>query len=155
MLYRWAHRLRLIYFFFRRPKVHGVRAIALTPDNQVILLRHTYGSSAWMLPGGGVVPGLSGEGSVLQELREEVGMSAHGAATHVGDFKGKLGHADDYISVFVVRDVVFEAPKKHALVREIEVVRTFPLHALPHDMSPATRRRLAELQGQTPKSDKW
>lgn len=155
MIYQLAHCLRLAYFLVKKTTMYGVRLIALTPENQVVLIRHSYGSRDWMLPGGGVEAGETAETSGLRELQEEIGMTAHGAVSVFGDYAGKLGRADDYITVLVVRDVQYMPPNKSFLLREIAAVQAFPLHALPPDMSPATARRLAELQGQKVVSKAW
>lgn len=155
MLYRLAHYLRLTYFFVFKTTMHGVRLIALTPDNHVVLVRHSYGSPDWMFPGGGIGPGEDATSSGLRELHEEIGMTAHGIVTHFGDYVGKLGRADDLISVLIVRDVIFTPPAASYFMREIAAVQAFPLHDLPHDLSPATARRLAELQGQAEISRAW
>lgn len=155
MLYALVHRLRLLYFIVKKTTIQGVRLVALTADNQVVLVRHTYGSRDWMLPGGGIDPAEGAEASGLRELSEEIGMTTHGQVTRFGDYKGKLGHADDYITVLVVRDVQFSPPRTFFLLREIAAVQAFPLYDLPADLSPATRRRLAELQGQAVINDAW
>ena len=51
--YRTAHRLLRIWWFVRRPAMHGVKCV-LTDGERVLLVRHTYGQRDWDLPGGNV-----------------------------------------------------------------------------------------------------
>lgn len=55
----------------------AVRAILLTPQNEVLLLRvHAPGVDAhfWITPGGGLEPGETAEDGLRRELREELGL---------------------------------------------------------------------------------
>lgn len=155
MLFRAAHNVRLLYFRFFPKVLQGVRVIALTPQNEVVLVRHTYATPDWMLPGGGVDAD-GAEASALRELREEIGLISHGPVTHVGEYTGQLGRTTDRINVYLVREVIYQPrPARFMWLREIAAVQAFPLHALPPDMTPSSRRRLEELQGACEKSSVW
>jgi 8-oxo-dGTP pyrophosphatase MutT (NUDIX family) len=55
----------------------AVRAILLTPQNEVLLLRvHAPGEDEhfWITPGGGLEPGETTEDGLRRELREELGL---------------------------------------------------------------------------------
>lgn len=55
----------------------AVRAILLTPQNEILLLRiHAPGESEhfWITPGGGLEPGETVEEGLRRELREELGL---------------------------------------------------------------------------------
>ena len=133
-------RFRRAGWFFTRPITHGVHAVPLTPAGELILVRLTY-ASGWRLPGGGRKADEPPEEAVIRELREELGMFAHGALRHVCDFR----HAPDFRrglgKLFIVRDVQYR-PRRWSL--EIEEVRAFALDRLPPDMASISRRQLAD-----------
>ena len=104
----------------RRP---GAHAIALTPAGRVILVRLRY-ARGWRLPGGGRSSGEPLEQAVLRELREEIGMTGHGALRPLADIDPAL---------LLVEDVVFR-PRRWSW--EVEQVVEADPRALPHDLSP-------------------
>ncbi len=71
--YRAAHRLRLVWWRVRRPRVRGCRILAFDPQGRVLLVRHSYGSGHWMLPGGGLGRTEDAVVGARRELAEEVG----------------------------------------------------------------------------------
>ncbi|UXU74232.1 MULTISPECIES: NUDIX hydrolase [unclassified Paracoccus (in: a-proteobacteria)] len=53
---------------------HAKRAILLTPDDRVLLMRVDYGNGCWWItPGGGAEAGESPEQTLRRELAEELG----------------------------------------------------------------------------------
>jgi len=68
-LYKIGYPIAKIYWFFRRPTTAGVRCI-ITCGNQILLIKHTYGSSLLTTVGGGVKPGESLEQAVVREISE-------------------------------------------------------------------------------------
>lgn len=68
-----AHRLRRIWWRVRKPLLLGCRVLAFDGQGRVLLVRHSYGSGRWMLPGGGIARGEDPLAAGLRELREEVG----------------------------------------------------------------------------------
>ncbi|MDE2435907.1 MAG: NUDIX domain-containing protein [Sphingomonadales bacterium] len=68
-----AHRLRLWWWRLRKPLLVGCRILAFDEDERILLVRHSYGSGRWMLPGGGVARGEPPLSAAQRELREEVG----------------------------------------------------------------------------------
>ena len=106
----------------------GAHAVALTPGGTIILVKLRY-APGWRLPGGGRDTGEDLEQAALRELREEIGMTAHG---HVGIERGLL----------IVEDVAY-APKRWSW--EVEAVGEFALDRLPPDLSPRARRWLAQF----------
>lgn len=70
---RLAHRLRVGWWRWRRPTISGVRIIAQDASGRVLLIRHSYGSGKWMLPGGGLARGENAVLAARRELAEETG----------------------------------------------------------------------------------
>ena len=132
-------RLRTSLPFAARTARRGAHALAFTPDGRLILVTLSY-ASGWRLPGGGVDRGESDEQAVLRELREEIGMRAHGQVTKLFDFRREAVKLRDAGSgLFIVRDVIFEP--RWSL--EVIAVRAFAMDDLPPDLAPVTRRLLA------------
>ena len=90
----------------------------------------------WRLPGGGRKRGEAAEPAVLRELREEIGLVAHGTVRQVARFSHRPDHKRDRSSLFVVEDVVY---RPHWSL-EIEAVREFDPDRLPADTAAVTRR---------------
>ncbi|PKB14774.1 ADP-ribose pyrophosphatase YjhB (NUDIX family) [Novosphingobium kunmingense] len=67
-----AHRLRLVWWRIVRPTLNGCRVIAFDLDGRVLLVRHSYGSGRWMLPGGGFGRHEDVIAAARRELKEEV-----------------------------------------------------------------------------------
>jgi 8-oxo-dGTP pyrophosphatase MutT (NUDIX family) len=78
-LLRIVHRLRVHWWRWRRPQLVDCRVIALDGRGRVLLVRHSYGSGAWMLPGGGPRKGEAPLATAARELREETGCGIEGA----------------------------------------------------------------------------
>lgn len=68
---RVVHALRKGWWTLRRPQLTGCRVLALDPAGRILLVRHSYGSGRWMLPGGGLKRGEDPLAAGLRELREE------------------------------------------------------------------------------------
>jgi len=59
----------------------AVRAVVLTPDDGVLLVRFEFpGGTRWALPGGGLEPGEDHRSALIRELSEELGLTE----VHVG-----------------------------------------------------------------------
>lgn len=62
----------------------ATRAVVLTPDRQVLLVRFEFPTaSRWALPGGGVDPGESTVEALQRELLEEVGLVSAPIGPHI------------------------------------------------------------------------
>lgn len=63
----------------------AVRALVLTPDDEVLLARFVFpnGVEVWALPGGGLEDGESHEDGLRRELHEELGLSVVEIGPHV------------------------------------------------------------------------
>jgi ADP-ribose pyrophosphatase YjhB (NUDIX family) len=70
---RIAHPLRERWLRWRKPQTAGVSVIAVDPQERVFLVRHSYGSGLWALPGGGLGRGEDPRACAHREMREELG----------------------------------------------------------------------------------
>lgn len=120
----------------RRPHTLGSHCLALTPDNKLILVQHRY-APGWRAPGGGRHPDESAEEAGLRELREEIGMTAHGRVRLACELEQVVDYKTDLAALLIVEDVLYR-PHKWSL--EIERIGEFPPHQLPADTVELTRR---------------
>lgn len=129
MLYRLAHRARVMVWRVWKPDVTGVRILALDIQGRVLLIRHSYGSHVWMPPGGGMRRGEDPLLAAARELVEETGLTLREArliSTNGENLHG-AGH-----QVRVVLGLVDGMPKPDE--REVLAASFFALDALPPDM---------------------
>jgi 8-oxo-dGTP pyrophosphatase MutT (NUDIX family) len=136
---RRLHRGRRLVWSVTRPETAGVHAVALTPAGKVVLVTLSY-VDGWRLPGGGLKRGEDPRDAVLRELREEIGLTAHGAVALATVFDHNPDFKKDRSSLFVVRDVQY-APRWSL---EVAAVGEFPLDALPPGLSRVTGQLLRE-----------
>ena len=146
LYHRLSRQLRRVW----RPDFKGVRGIPITPDGRLVLVRHTY-LPGWHFPGGGYKRGEEAEAAMLRELREEIGMTRHGALEHFADYRHRAEFWRDSLAFFVIRDVEF-VPRRSL---EIAAIGAFAPDALPEGLSPATQRRLAEWRGEAAIDPEW
>ena len=137
-----VHSLMKAAWFVRRPKTFGAHAVALTPAGRIILVKLRY-APGWRVPGGGRPEGESAAEAALRELREEIGMTAHGEVTPARDFEEATSFKRDTASLIVVRDVEYRPPRWSW---EVEQVRESDLESLPADMSPMAARWIEALR---------
>lgn len=132
------------YWWLRRPRTLGVRALVRDEHGRIALVRHTY-ADHWYLPGGGVKKGESFAAAALREIEEEIGLTGCAVERILGVYHSRREYKDDHIVLFVVR-----APAAAAIeardAREIAETGWFALDALPQDLSAATARRIAEYR---------
>lgn len=132
-----ADRVRRLGWRLSRSPMAGVRALVLTKDGAIVLVRHSY-TKGWHLPSGGVKRREALDASVMRELREEIGLQS-GDVTQIDQSGGLLGRRPHSLTTFLVRDAVYRP--RWSL--EIEEVAEFQPDALPADLGPFTRRALA------------
>jgi len=134
---RTAYAAQRALWFAHRPSVRGVRALAVTRDRRVVLVKHTY-VPGWYLPGGGIKDGETSEAAVLRELAEEIGLVGHSKITPLFEFRQRIDHREDHVSALVVEGVEYQ-PR---LSLEIEAIREFDPITLPPDATPRTRHAI-------------
>ncbi len=129
-----AHRLLMLHWFVMRPRTQGVRAIVLSPEGRIILIRHSY-VRGWYLPGGGRKPDEDPQDAILRELREEIGLEDYRAIRHIGGYEHRPTFKQDRLDLFLVEGARYDwVPSL-----EIEEVGEFDPHALPAAISKRSR----------------
>jgi 8-oxo-dGTP pyrophosphatase MutT (NUDIX family) len=140
--FRLAHSLLKLNWFVRRPRTFGAHALALTPAGKAVLVKLRY-APGWRLPGGGRSESEPPRDAVLRELREEIGMTSHGAVRNGQDLEEAADFKRDHASLLIVEDVHY---RPHKWSWEVEAVREFALDDMPADLSPRTARWLEALR---------
>jgi 8-oxo-dGTP pyrophosphatase MutT (NUDIX family) len=134
-----AHQLIRLRKSLRRPRTFGAHAVALTPERKIIFVKLRY-ALGWRLPGGGRSEDEDAGDAVLRELREEIGMTAHGRVRPAGEFDAS---ARDLASVLIVEDVRYRPPRWSW---EIEAICEAAVDDLPAGLSPRMRHWLHALR---------
>lgn len=129
------------YFRQVRGMTLGTRTAVIDSASRVLLVRHTY-AAGWMLPGGGVERGETVHEAALRELREEAAVHGQEAPQLLGIYLNDRQFPGDHVACFVLRKFRQERFRPSS---EIAEARFFPPQDLPHDVSPGTGRRLAEI----------
>ena len=135
---RAAHAVRSRFRRLARPALRGVCAIIEDGEGRVLLVRHTYGSRRWALPGGGCGAGEAPEAAVRREIREELSLELAEVrlmSTAEETVSGAPHTAYIYAACAVGEPIADR--------REIAEARWFARDALPGDTGQITRRRLA------------
>ncbi len=72
---RAAHGVRRRWWRLFKVQLNGCRVLAIDRSGRVLLIRHSYGSGNWLLPGGGIGRGEAPLAAGLRELAEETGLA--------------------------------------------------------------------------------
>jgi len=136
------HSLLKLNWMVRRPRTFGAHALAFTPQHKLVLVKLRY-ASGWRLPGGGRSEQEDPRLAVLRELREEIGMTAHGAVRLAAELDEATDFKRDVASLFIVEDVKYRPPRWSW---EIERITEAPLADLPADLSPRAARWIAAVR---------
>ncbi|WP_235523003.1 NUDIX domain-containing protein [Novosphingobium sp. Leaf2] len=135
--YRLAHRVRAQIWRVWKPRLDGVRVLALDGQGRLLLVRHSYGSSAWMPPGGGLRRGEDPLHAGARELVEETGCRLENPQlleVRPEDLHG----ADNRVRIVAGRAVGTPVPDG----REIVASAFFALDALPEPLLKGHREAL-------------
>lgn len=136
------HRLLKLNWLVRRPRTFGAHALALTPGHKIVLVKLRY-ASGWRLPGGGRSENEDPRDAVLRELREEIGMTAHGAVRLAAELDEAADFKRDLAFLFVIEDVEYRVPRWSW---EVEGIIEAAIDDLPPDLSPRAERWIAAVR---------
>ena len=137
LLYRVAYRLRARWWRLTGRSSAGISVIGRGDEGRILLVRHSYGSGRWALPGGGLGRGEDPLACARREIREELGCElADPVLFEVAE--GRINGTPDRSHIFVARIVGQPCPDG----REIIDARWFAPDALPADMVGVSRRQL-------------
>lgn len=139
-LLRIAHRLRSLWWGWRKPRIRGVSILAFNAAGEVLLVRHSYGRDVWSVPGGGCGKHEKSLDAAKREFAEELRCSAENWQD-LGVLKENLQGAR--VSSHVYRAELTGTPQPD--MREIIEARCFALDALPDGLSRRVRPRLEML----------
>jgi 8-oxo-dGTP diphosphatase len=129
IIYNLVYRFLKIYWFIFRPKTQGVTCLISSGD-ELLLVRHTYGRSAWTLSGGGLKKNESKEDAVKREVREELGLNI--TPEYIGEFTHNAEYKIDTVFCFVARVEKRDPEIDH---REIKEAKWWNINSLPKDHS--------------------
>jgi 8-oxo-dGTP pyrophosphatase MutT (NUDIX family) len=148
-----AHGARRVWWQVRRPIVVGAAGLVIDDAGRVLLVRQSYASRRWTLPGGGIKRGETMLECALREIKEEAGITATDPdnVSLLGIYANFTQGKSDHLAVYVVRD--FDQRDTSDL--EIANAGFFPLDELPEPASGATRRRIDEYLGRRPVATRW
>jgi len=144
-------RLLHVYFALTRGMTLGVRAACFDAQGRIFLVRHTY-LPGWYMPGGGVERGETASEALEKELREEGNLVMTAPPDLLQCCLNRTASRRDHVLFYrvTVRQTAPRLPD-----REIAECGFFPLDALPEGVTPATLRRLRELETNGPYPDLW
>lgn len=132
-----AHGVRRRWWRLAQVRLQGSRVLAFDDHDQVLLIRHSYGSGSWMLPGGGIGRGEDPLAAALRELAEEVSLTLTDPRCFAVEDEPLYGTTN--------RVHLFTGRAEGALAidgREIIEAAYFSPDSLPAGLSPALARGL-------------
>lgn len=133
--------LRLLFYRIFGLRTKGVK-VMLIKNNQILLVHHSYQQQYFMLPGGGVHHHETFEHAARREIQEELNIEIKSLTRH-GVFHSEQEGNKDKIVVFISTD--FDDAKLKIDMLEISEARWFALNSSDELISPATKRRIVEL----------
>jgi 8-oxo-dGTP pyrophosphatase MutT (NUDIX family) len=136
-LYIVAHAARRRWWRLSKPRLIGCRVLAFDGQGRLLLIRHSYGSRRWMLPGGGIGAKESPIGAALRELLEETGCTLLDPRSVAMLDEPLYGTSN---RVHVITGLTLDQPRCDA--REVIEARFFETDALPDDLAPVLQRGL-------------
>ena len=136
---RLAHAVRRRWWRLAKVRLRGCRVFAFDPDGQILLIRHSYGSGSWMLPGGGIGRREAPLAAAIRELAEETGCTLAQARCFAVADEPLYGTVN---TVHLVSGLA--QGKLQCDGREVIEARFFAIEALPAQLSPLLAARFPE-----------
>jgi 8-oxo-dGTP pyrophosphatase MutT (NUDIX family) len=134
---QFAHAARKLWWAMRRPQLIGCRVLALDMAGCVLLVRHSYGSGRWSMPGGGVGRNEDPVTAALRELREETGFTLIDARELMVAVE-QLSGARNQVHIVAGK----ASGKLQPDGREVIEARFFPPDGLPEDTASGLARHI-------------
>lgn len=141
--YRMRHRWRTMAGM----QLEGVSVFVTDPGGKLLMVRHSYGPDAWMLPGGGMKRGEAAEDAARREIREELRCTLDGVKV-IESCAETISGAPHTAHLVAARTM--DRPKPD--MREVIEARFFPVHSLPEPQTALTRARIAAWRGKSTKA---
>lgn len=135
-----AHAVLRVWWLIRRPAMYGVKCVVTNGDD-LLLVRHSYGSRAWDLPGGGVKRGERPLDAARREMAEELGIGT-AEWRSLGEAWFTVYHRRDTLHCFEVR---LDSRQLEIERAELTDARWFPRRELPQQLGKHVRRLVARL----------
>lgn len=136
---RLAHAVRRRWWRLAKVKLNGCRVLAFDHAGRVLMIRHSYGSGNWMLPGGGIDRGEDPLAAAVRELREECGCQLDQPRLFAVVDEPLYGTVN---RVHLVAGLANGTPRGDG--REVIELGFFSPARLPQPLSPALAARMAE-----------
>ncbi|WP_271078636.1 NUDIX hydrolase [Aurantiacibacter sp. MUD61] len=138
-----ANRIRNFWQQHASADVYGVALIGFDADDQLLLVRHSYGARKWAMPAGGIKRDENPEDGIRREIREELSVELSDLEL-VMEHKEQVPGQDRKHHVWVFTARVLEKPRPD--MREVIDARYFDLDDLPEPLEKRVRPRLEMLQ---------
>ena len=134
---RLAHAVRKRWWRLAKVQLNGCRVLAFDQGGRLLLIRHSYGSGNWMLPGGGIARGEAPLLAARRELAEETGCILRDALVHAVLEEQLYGTTN---RVHLIAGRAEGQPRPDG--REIIELGFFGRDALPAPLSPAVASQI-------------
>jgi 8-oxo-dGTP pyrophosphatase MutT (NUDIX family) len=131
LAYRLAYRILQVIWLITRPTLGGVKCM-VTDGDLVLLVRHSYGTRWWDLPGGKIQRGERPQRAARREMHEELGLEDVDWQ-EIGVTDWISGRRTDHLHCFRVD---LHQPEIRLDLGELLEARWFSLDQLPSDRSP-------------------
>jgi 8-oxo-dGTP pyrophosphatase MutT (NUDIX family) len=129
-----------VYWFLLRPQMAGVKCV-ITNDDEVLLVRHTYGSRAWDFPGGTVRRREVPVDTARREMHEELGRRIEDW-DDLGELYIRTNHHRDNLHLFHGR---LDDRRLELDLSELAEAGWFPRDGLPANTGKYVRPILARV----------
>lgn len=140
-LYRPAFGLLRVYWFVFRPNTFGVVAL-LRYQDEILVVKNTYGAGRWLFPGGGIKKAELPEDALRREIKEELGVNL-GKLRLLGTWVFTEHFKEDTVWFF---ESWVSDKKINPDMREIAKAHWYSLDSLPEDLGISTVRGLGLLK---------